>query len=164
MYKKTAAALILIAILSVGLLASCSSTSSSSETKFADEDFINSLARGLEDRWDIDDKLTAEGDNSVQGYRDCIQAELDQLEKYQDADFEDPELQKKAKAYIDLLNKSMEVAEYAVSDTEGDKWMEVFDQRTVMLRDFVDNYGLKVGDRYQERLDEYVEYSKTVQS
>lgn len=153
--KKMGIVLMLIASLAVGIMVSCSS-GGSSEVKYSDEDFIKSLAKGLEARWDIGLKQSNEGKEkpTVQGYKECIQAELDQVEQYQDAAFEDNILKEKAQAYINMLNESMDNVEYAVSETEYQKWADIFNQRTLMIKDFVDNYGLTVDSEHQKLLDE----------
>ena len=151
MKKKSIFIVLLIAVLSVAMLSACSS--SSDEPSYSDKAFISSLAKGLEARWAIIDKNGEDHEDTVQDYKDFIQAELDQVEKYQSAAFEDTTLQEKALAYINVLKESMENVDYAVSDTDYDKWSEVYDKRTIMIKDFVDNYGLTVSSKYQDELD-----------
>ena len=157
--KKKPIILMLIAIFTIGMLASCSS-GSGDEVKYADQDFMKSLAKGLEARWDIKQKQDAEGDQTVQGLKDCIQAELDEVEQYQSATFEDTVLQEKALGYINVLKNSMEVAEYCYATEGYEKWTDVYDQRTMMLKDFADNYGLTVRDKYKDTFDELMANGK----
>lgn len=154
MKKRSIFVIAIIAILTLGLLSSCSS---SDEPQYSDKAFMKSLAKGLEARWDISEK----DENTVESFKNCIQAELDQVEQYQSATFEDSVLQEKALAYINVLKDSMENVEYAVSSTEPEKWTDLYDKRTMMIKDFVDNYGLTVGSKYQDTLDELVANGKT---
>lgn len=154
MKKVKVLAILMTVILAIGAMAACSS---SDEPKYSDKDFMKSLAKGLEDRWDISEK----GDNTVESYKNCIQAELDQVEQYQSATFEDSVLQEKALAYINVLKDSMDNVEYAFSDDNYDKWSDLYDKRTMMIKDFVDNYELKVGSKYQDTLDELVANGKS---
>lgn len=157
MKRKSIFTILLIAIVSICMLSACGGASGG-EPKPADQDFMKSLAKGLENRWDVSDSLT---ENTVQGYKDCIQAELDQVEQYQSATFEDTTLQEKALAYINVLKESMENVDYAFSDTDYQKWSDIYDKRTIMIKEFVDTYGLKVSDKYQKTLDELVANGKT---
>lgn len=159
MKKKSIFAILLIAVLSFGMLSACST--SSDEPSYSDKAFINSLAKGLENRWAIIDKHGEDHTETVQDFKDYIQAELDQVEQYQSAAFEDTTLQEKALAYINVLKDSMENVDYAFSDTDYQKWSDIYDKRTIMIKDFVDNYGLTVSSKYQDELDGIVANGKT---
>ena len=157
MKKKALFVLLLLVVFSFGILASCSS-SSSDEPKYADKDFIKSVSKGLEARWKLQDAQT---DDSVENLKKAIQAELDEVAEYKNATFEDSVLQEKALKYINVLNESLENAEYYKSVDEYQKWGDIYDQRTIILKDFVDNYELKVSDKYQSTFDELIANGKT---
>ena len=159
MKKKSIFIVLLVTVFSISMLAACSS--SSDEPSYSDKAFINSMAKGLEARWAIIDKNGEGHEDTVQDYKDFIQAELDQVEKYQSAAFEDTTLQEKALAYINVLKESMENVDYAFSDTDYQKWSDIYDKRTIMIKDFVDNYGLTVSSKYQDDLDGIVANGKT---
>ena len=159
MKKKSLFVFLLIAIVSLGVLASCSSTSSD-EPHYSDQDFIRSVGKGLEARWSLQD--TQSDSNTLESIKAAVQKELDAVADYQSASFEDSVLQEKAIKYINVLNKSLENAEYYVSTDEYDKWSEIYDERTIIIKDFVDNYGLTVSDKFKDRLDELVANGKTV--
>lgn len=157
MKKKSFISLLLIALLLIGTLSACSSSGGGEKT--ADKDFIKSVGKGLEARWAITD---AKEELTVEDMKKAIQVEIDAVEKYKSASFEDSVLQEKALGYINILNESMENVEYFFSTDEGSlKWDDIYNQRTMMIKDFVDNYGLTVSDKYQKDLDELVANGKT---
>lgn len=159
MKKKSIVVLVLAAILSFGMFTSCSS-SSSDEPHYADQDFIKSVSKGLEDRWALQDSQKDE--TSVDSMREAVQTELDAVEEYKTATFEDSVLQEKALNYINVLHECLDNVEYFASDDQYEKWEAVYDQRTILIKDFVDNYGLTVSEKYKSNLEELVANGKTV--
>lgn len=159
MNKKYFVIVFLVFLLPLFFLTGCSS-SNEKKAAYSDNEFIMNLAKGLEARWDISDKNEGK-DDTVQVMKDYIQAELSQIEKYTSATFKDSVLQEKAIKYINLLKSSKEnINNYFASDNE--KWQEIFDQRAILLKDFVDNYKLKVNSKHQSKLDLLVSNGKTV--
>lgn len=151
--------LVLSLIFSIGIMTGCSS-SSSDEVKYADQDFIKSMSKGLEARWALTEKATDE--ESIEDMQSYIQAELDQVSQYESATFEDTKLQEKALRYINVLKDSYENASYSLSDKDYDKWQEYIDERAVLIKDFVDNYGLTVSSKYQATMDEFLANGQSV--
>ena len=158
MKKKSVFMLLLITIFSIGMLVSCSSTSSD-EPHYADQDFIKSVSKGLEARW----KLQAEqsDSNTLESMKEAVQTELNAVEEYKTAAFEDSVLQEKALKYINVLNNCLENVEYFVSSNDYDKWTAIYNERTILIKDFVDNYGLTVSDKYQDSLGQLVSDGKS---
>ena len=115
---------ILIAILSLSFaigicgLFGCSS-SSTEEVHYADQDFIQSMSKGLEARWALTDQKNPDETETIKDMQSYIQAELDQLTQYESATFEDTKLQEQALRYINVLKDSYENVNYALSDTEA---------------------------------------------
>lgn len=157
MKKRSLFVLLLIAIVSIGMLSSCSSTSSD-EPHYSDQDFIKSVSKGLEARWKLQDGQ--KDSNATESMREAIQTELDAVEEYKTATFEDSILQEKALKYINILNDCLENVEYFNATDGYDKWLDVYNQRTIILKDFADNYGLTVSDKYKTNLDELVANGK----
>lgn len=157
MKKKSIFVLLLIAIISFGMLASCSSTSSD-EPHYSDQDFIKSVSKGLEARWKLQDGQ--QDSSATESMREAIQTELDAVQEYKTATFEDSVLQEKALKYINILNDCLENVEYFNASQGYEKWQDVYNQRTIILKDFADNYGLTVSDKYKTNLDELVANGK----
>ena len=160
--KKLLITILALALLfSMGLLSGCSSSSSDDEVKYADQDFIKSMQKGLEARWALTNKAP-DGPGTIEEMQSYIQAELDQVEQYGSATFEDTKLQEKALKYINVLKDSYENAGYSLSDKDYDKWQEYIDERAVLIKDFADNYGLTVSDQYQANFDEFLANGEAV--
>lgn len=129
----------------------------------ADETFMKDLAKALEARWALSDKYdsmdkyaNAEigSEEHKESYEDYVSAELDILEKYQTEKFEDSKLQEKAIQYINLLKQQKEACDYITVDYEkyDELWYDAFNKRTQMIVEFVNDYKLKVSDKYEDTL------------
>ena len=162
-FLKIATAVILLISISCAI-AGCS-TKNLKKTEFADDKFIQSVAKGLEARWNLSDK-NEDKETTVEMMKSYIQAELDQLTGYETAKFEDTKLQEKAIKYINCLKDSKEHIEYYFSDKTEDnnKWQKIYDTRTLLIKDFAENYNLTVSGKYQSYLDEFIANGKTVET
>lgn len=148
-----------LAVLFALCIVGCSpgSGSGSSGPDYADDEVISALARGLESRFEVADEHEALGvELSSDYYGAAIQAELDVLLPYKDRPYEDSSLQEAVLAYINTLQESMEVTEeFPVDSIEFiDQWNAAYDERTRLLKQFVDEYGLEVSDKYEDALSE----------
>jgi len=125
------------------------------EPQYADEAFIKDLAKGLEARWKLPDiPATASSAEEEEAYRKAVNAELDIIKDYTSATFEDSKLQEKAIQYINLLKDQLEALKFTQVDyvKYSDLWKKAYDERSKMLVDFADNYGLTVSSEYAETL------------
>ncbi|MBP3894729.1 MAG: hypothetical protein J6D34_11920 [Atopobiaceae bacterium] len=124
------------------------------EPQYADEAFIKDLGKGLEARWELSAAATAfsSAQEEEESLRKCVNAELDILGGYANEPFEDSQLQKKANRYIDLLNDQLEALSYVQKDYAQylDMWAVALSERTKLIVDFSDNYGLTVSSKYEE--------------
>ena len=80
-----------------------------------DNEFINSLAKGLNNRWGIvylndKDKVKDKDKEkeSIKDFRDYIDCELIEIDKYNNRNFKDPKLKEFANAYINNLKETKE--------------------------------------------------------
>lgn len=153
MRKVLLSGIILLFVVSMVLLTGCSGGSSGSDVKYADQDYLKSMAKGLENRWALNDRDEGK-EITVAMMKEYIQTELDQVTQYESATFEDTQLQQKALEYINVLKESLEKVDYYVSNDHYEEWADVYDRRTVIIKEFVDNYGLTVNSKYQDTLDE----------
>lgn len=160
------------------VLCGCSSTNntaSSAEEQYADQDFMNDLAKGLEDRWKLSDEYNAQqeksgkydeigSDGHIEAYTKSVNAELDRLADYPDKKFEDSKLKERAISYINCLNDQLEALDYASVDYEeyDTRWSKAYDKRTKLIARFVSDYGLTVDEKYQDTLDELLTNAKLV--
>lgn len=160
--KKIKSAISVMLVIGIFFLSSCSSNST---PKYADKAFIQSMSKGLEARWALTDK-DEEKKITVEMMNGYIQAELDQVTKYESATFEDTKLQEKALKYINCLKDSKENVNWYFSDNfeEMEKWEKIKNTRSVLIKDFVENYGLTVSEKYQSTLDEFLATGKSVEN
>ena len=139
----------LITILVLALLSGCSS-SSEPKGKNTDEQFLASLTKGWESQWEVSaDK--GEIDNAEELQAEW-KAELDQIKKYNDAEFEDAELQEKAKEYIQVMQDLYDNAKWYFTERSMD-YQDLLLQRSILISQFVENYGLTVDKNYTEKLE-----------
>lgn len=179
---KKRAILILSAMMATGMLfTGCSSSGnnqktekSEEETKYADEQFIKDMSKGLQARWDLNEKdEKKEGYDKIelqsQEYKDMmlsyIQKELDYTEKYTDEKFKDSKLQEYAVKYINLLKQHKDICQYIPVDYYGkylDEFNPIYDERSKIIEDLVENYNLTVDKKHQDTLDEFKTNSQLV--
>lgn len=165
---------ILIASIMALVIAGCGNgsqgESSSAEKSYSDSDFISAMATSLEKRWAITDSKEAE---SLELYSreyyanvsSAIDAELEVVSEYRNAEFKDHNLQELAIKYINALEDSKETADLLPNDDDSlyDQWDSIYDTRTTIIKAFVDDYGLHVSEEYQSTLDDLTNNAKSVE-
>lgn len=113
-----------------------------------DNEFINSLAKGLNNRWGIvnlneNDKDKGKDKITIKDYRDYIDCELIEIDKYNNRNFKDPKLKEFANAYINNLKETKEailkkkgiLGENFVDSTFTDEWDKYQRKRYELLLD-----------------------------
>lgn len=146
------------------------SATSSTENSYSDSEFINSIAKSLEKRWSIVESKEAESfeQESREYYANissAIDAELEIVSKYRNSEFKDHNLQELAIKYINALEDSKETADLLPSDDASlyDKWENIYDTRTTIIKTLVDDYGMTVSEKYQNTLDDLINNAKSVE-
>lgn len=122
------------------------------EIVYADQEALGALGQGLEARFDYADALD---ETTGETLAEAIEIEIEGLAPFKSRQFEDSKLQEKLLAYLNLLEESKELTgDLGVNDdTFYDDWDALYNERSVMLKGFVDNYGLTVDDEHQAALD-----------
>ena len=112
MIKRIGLALLLLLI---GLLLPSPYYFIGDKTNTYDNEFINSLAKGLNNRWGIGylndkDKVKDKDKEkeSIKDFRDYIDCELIEIDKYNNRNFKNPKLKEFANAYINNLKETKE--------------------------------------------------------
>lgn len=106
-----------------------------------DNEFINSLAKGLDNRWGIvyiitKDKVKGKEKESIKDFRDYIDCELIEIDKYNNRNFKDPKLKEFANAYINNLKEAKEA---------------VLKKKSVLGKNFVDSTFTDEWEKYQRK-------------
>ena len=143
------------------VICGCGSTKQaekSTEETYTDEDFMKDLAAGLKARWSIEEPEYTEGDDTHKDYyTKLVDAEYDKVSPYLDKKFKDSTLQQKAINYINMIKQQKEALKYMQVnyDKYSELWGEAYDERSKLIVDFMENYGLTVSDKYKSFLDDF---------
>lgn len=118
-----------------------------------DGQFMRALSRGLMGRWE---KSLNDVNEDPTAYKEYCEIELKEIKPYYDMEFENTELEQDSKTYIDIVNKALDSLKYYTVDyaSYSNLWAEAYAERTMLIRKFVDNYGLEVDSEYQSILDD----------
>lgn len=133
-----------------------------------DGQYLLAMQKGLETRWDFienSDESTMTDKEFIDFRLKTINCELDILSKFKDMEFENPELQKKAMDYIELLEESVEVMNAYTSTSQEylPNWNRIYSKRSILVIDLYQNHGLKFNSKYQQTVDDMVKESVTYQ-
>ena len=158
-----------LACLMIVSLAACvaQQPQESTQPQYCDETFLEEFKAGLMARWDLTEEAdSAENKNkSEREWRtELIHTELDRLEPYRTGLFQDPKLQERALAYMNLLQDQMDALDYINSDFEkyAEMWSEAYDKRTQMIADFIQDYNLEFPAAYTETVADMLSNAKVV--
>ena len=139
MIKRIGLALLLLLI---GLLLPSPNYFIGDKNKTYDNEFINSLAKGLNNRWGIvnlneNDKDKGKDKITIKDYRDYIDCELIEIDKYNNRNFKDPKLKEFANAYINNLKETREaiLKRKFVDSPFTDEWEKYQRKRYELLLD-----------------------------
>lgn len=137
--------------------------------QYADKDFISSLSKGLEARWNLNDKdeqaqkssgkpIQNGSDEQKKEFISYADAELTEIDKYKNEKFEDSKLQEKAIKYINLTNDQKSACDYITVDFNKYKqlYYTAYNERSQLLIDFVNNYGLTASEKHSQILKDLV--------
>ncbi len=134
-------------LLSLSLVA----CSSSDEPKAQDKNFVKDVGKSFDARAkyinDVESgKITL---NENEYLKEAVLKEKNILEKYKDADFDNPELGKLAVDYLNALNKQEDSLKYYSNDyfKYEKNWTEGYNERSTILTTLVDKFGVKLDEK-----------------
>ena len=137
------------------------------KTNTYDNEFINSLAKGLNNRWGIvnlneNDKDKGKDKITIKDYRDYIDCELIEIDKYNNRNFKDPKLKEFANAYINNLKETREaiLKRKFVDSPFTDEWEKYQRKRYELLLDINSIVEIPVKDK--KSLNEILKSGKAV--
>ena len=123
-----------------------------------DGQFMRSLSKGLMARWAESDAQAEQGfiGEDPDLYSKYCEIELEQVKDFANQTFDNSELEADAKQYIEYLNQAQEATKFYTVDytTFSTQWADTYANRTILLKKFVDDYGLVVKEEYQDTLDD----------
>lgn len=157
--KKTFCVLFfLLGFSMIGLIA-CSQNDSNSqkEVNYADDIATATIATGWEKRGDCLMSHKDEQDSAAI-LKEAVQIEIDNDSSLKTAQFKDSKLQQTVLAYLNSLDDQMDVLEsypYGSADYAR-AWSAALDNRTIILKQLVDDYGLTVSEKYKNEFDQLI--------
>ena len=132
-----------------------------------DNEFINSLAKGLDNRWgtvyiNTKDKVKDKEKESIKDFRDYIDCELIEIDKYNNRNFKDPKLKEFANAYINNLKETREaiLKRKFVDSPFTDEWEKYQRKRYELLLDI--NSIVKIPVKDKKSLNEILKSGKVI--
>lgn len=127
---------------------------------YADDEAMEIIAESVMARADLVDKCEKDGidTTSMKSLQQYIDIEREHVDKLRTRVFEDTEMQESVLAYINTLDDADKALENnPVTSAEFYKeWNSIYDKRSMLLKEFVDEYGLKVDEKHQEVFDEMI--------
>ena len=166
MIKRIGLALLLLLI---GLLLPSPNYFIGDKNNTYDNEFINSLAKGLNNRWGIvylndKDKVKdkEKEKESIKDFRDYIDCELIEIDKYNNRNFKDPKLKEFANAYINNLKETKEaiLKKKSVNSTFTDEWYKYQRKRYELLLDI--NSIVEIPVKNKESLNKILKSGKEI--
>lgn len=152
---------LLVGVLMALCIAGCSSNSgsnasSSTGVDYADDEAMQVIAEGWNARSAAVENLNPSDSDYATRLKDAVQIELDSDSPLKDRQFENTEMQEDVISYINSLEDQIDVLNnYSMTDLDFyDKWNKAYDERSVLLKKFVEEYGLTVDSKYQSALDD----------
>lgn len=132
---------LLFAVLIVISLFLCSSAVNKAITY--DNDFIISLAKGLDKRWE---DASSNYEDTTAYYEKATQFELSEVGRYKERTFKDDKLKKLAIEYINVLEDSKELTSKENDHFSSDSWVEYRRKRYELILDIHSRKKIPVQD------------------
>jgi uncharacterized lipoprotein YehR (DUF1307 family) len=156
-YRKVFSIIVALLVV-VGLAACGSQQQANDEPDYADDEVIAAIAKGLEARSDVIYSQTAEVQDSSDGLKAAVNAEYNVISPFKDRQYQDSKLQEVAISYINSVSDQISVLDtYSYGSTEFyEKWEEVYNKRTTIIKELADNYSLALDENHQSVLDDLV--------
>lgn len=134
---------------------------------YADDEVIPAMSAALEKRFDLADEheRAVEEDGKKMTPEDrqaAIDIELEALSDFRNREFEDGNLQELVISYLNILEDTYEIADLQTTDAVAflEEWDEAYNDRTQLLRRFVEEYGLSVDAAHEDTLNEMLMVAK----
>ena len=164
MKKKILIAIVLT--LSLFILTSCGKKKE--YVQYCDDDFLESMAKGLNNRWDAssseDLNLTPGSEEQQKHFEKLVTDELNVIKDYKDKKFKDSELQELAIKYINQLKAQKSALKYMTVNYSkySDLWGKAYDERSKLIIEINKKYHLDISDKNKSMITEMDTNSKEV--
>ena len=151
MKKKTVKS-VLAVVTALSMMSSITVMAKEENKTASQEDFLNDLKTGIENRWEISDNggdtASMSSDEVVKFDTNLVNAEYDLLKKYKDCTFDNAKFTMLADAYITALETQLNGIKYYKDSNSVylQYWNAGYNVRAITFPDFVDYYGLDIDD------------------
>lgn len=157
-----------ITLLSLALatsLSACGQQPKDPGPDYADDEAMEIISDAFEARQDVISEVKAASEtdasvdtHSMKSLESYVTTELEIAEKLRTRVFEDSEMQELVLKYLNTLDDALELLDnHPVTSADFfDKWNALADTRGILLKTFVDDYGLVVEEEYQDEFDEVI--------
>lgn len=126
----------------IAVIITVTACNNSSEKKTADNQFITAIGKGLEKRYNEVSK-----DNSTDTISNAIEYEINNLKPFENKEFQNPELKKLYKDYMEQLNIQKKYAVYHDDLNHYDeytKFINSYYERSKIIATLIDKYDLQL--------------------
>lgn len=157
--------LLVLLICSLGFILACSQNdANAAKSKYVDDKAMNVIAAGFERRSDVIESNANDDPHSTENIQEAIEAEIKNDKELKNARFKDSKMQQDVITYLNLLDDQLKVTEdYSQSSSDYyEEWNKVYDKRSAQLKKLVDNYGLEVGEKYEDDFNDLIKNGKSV--
>lgn len=158
--------LLVLLICSLGFISACSQNdANAAKSKYVDDKAMNVIAAGFERRSDVIESNANDDDpHSTENIQEAIEAEIKNDKELKNARFKDSKMQQDVITYLNLLDDQLKVTEDYSQSSSGyyEEWNKVYDKRSAQLKKLVDNYGLEVGEKYEDDFNDLIKNGKSV--
>lgn len=128
--------------------------------------FLTAFAKGLMQRWELNYPDPTDAATFVKYYTDYVNAELNEIGKFRDVTFSDNTFNQKVHDYIDALDKQLKSLDYYATDTVRSQadWASAYKQRSLIIKYFLNNYPVKIDDKYADIKNEFIVDANSVEA
>lgn len=128
--------------------------------------FLTAFAKGLTQRWELDYPDETDAATHVKNYSNSVNAELNEIGKFRDVTFSDNTFNQKVHDYIDALDKQLKSLDYYATDTARSQadWSSAYKQRSLIIKYFLNNYPVKIDDKYADIKNEFIVDANSVEA
>lgn len=137
-------------------LTACGGQKEEEGPDYADDEAMGVIAKGFKARADF--ITSKEYTGSDADLKKAVQTEIDCDSSLKDRQFEDTTLHELVLSYLNSLDSQLDVLNnYSSSSVDYyTAWQKVYDERSMLLKQMVDDYDLTVDESCQDALDEIV--------
>lgn len=154
-FVKNRKVILLILGLVIALIGSsgCLYLRSVNSVHYSDQEFMQAVSRGLEDRWAYADHIRT-STYSKKEYRTMVEKELNRVKDFDAKPFKNDQLRIQAIAYIDAVNAMYTVVQESYDDNDFDqKWLDAYNTRNEKLAAIDAIEKITVDKKYTDTLE-----------